>query len=106
MKNLKEMLEGMTDRRVSTLATKIWDAYMDDAEDGIGNVLNVDPKEASRMLDCMEEDIETPAQLADCMMIYRDGATEEAYLKAELRKIKEREAQIKARLKALEGTRN
>lgn len=104
MRNLKEMLQEMSDRRVVSLANKVWDAYQDDGEYGIGGAINVDSKEACKMLDIVDFDIDTPDDLANAMMIYRDGGTEEAYLRAELRRIKTREAQIKARLKELEST--
>ena len=103
MRNLKEMLQEMSDRRVVTLANKIWDAYQDDGEYGIGFAIHVDSKEACKMLD-VDFDIDTSEDLADAMMIYRDGCSEEAYLRAELRRIKAREAKIKARLKELEST--
>lgn len=103
MRNLREMLQEMSDRKVTTLANKVWDAYQDDGEYGIGFELYVDSKEACEMLDIVDFDIDTPDDLASAMMIYRDGGTEEAYLKAELRRIKAREAQIKARLKELEN---
>jgi hypothetical protein len=103
MKSLKEMLEGMADRKVTTLANKCWDAYQDDGEYGIAKTLDADPAEAVKMLDSIDFDIDTAEQLADCMMIYRDGGTEEAYLKAELRQLKAREAAVRARLKELEA---
>ncbi len=104
MRNLKEMLQEMSDRRVATLANKIWEAYNDNGEDGIGFAIGVDRKEAARMLECTDSDIDTVEDLAECLMVYRDGCTEEALLKSELRKIRAREAQIKARLKELQGS--
>lgn len=103
MKNFKTMLEGMTDRKISTLAARIWESYEADGEDGIAESLGVDAKEAAQMLDVPFDTWETPERLADAMRIYRDGGTQAAYLKAELRQLKEREAEIKAKLKELEG---
>ena len=103
MRNLKEMLREMSDRKVLTLSNKVWDAYCDDGEFGIGFAIYVDSKEAAKMLECVDFDIDTPEDLANAMMVYRDGCTEEAYLKSELRRIKAREAEIKARLKELES---
>lgn len=102
MKNLKEMLKAMSDKAIEALAIELWESYEDDGEDGIGAYLDVDPKEASKMLDVPFDTFEAPAYLADAMRIYRDGGSEEAYLKAELRRIRAREAEIKARLKELE----
>lgn len=103
MKNFKEMLKGMTDKAIEKLAVEIWEAYEDDGEDGIGGYLDVDVAEASKMLECSTlDEFLSPADLADAMKVYKAGGSEEAYLRAELRRIRAREAEIRARLKELE----
>lgn len=103
MKNLKEMLKAMSDKAIEALAIELWESYEDDGEDGIGAYLDVDRKEASEMLDYTTlDELPTPADLADCMKVYKSDGSEEAYLRAELRRIRAREAEIKARLKELE----
>ena len=101
MKSLKEMLKAMSDKAIEALALELWESYEDDAEDGIGAYLDVDPREAVRMLD-VPFDIDTPELLADALKIFKAGGSQEAFLRAELRQLKAREAEIRAKLKELE----
>lgn len=103
MKSLKEMLATKSDRAIEAMAMELWESYEADGEYGIEAQLGVDLEEASKMLDVPFDTLEAPAYLADALRIYRDGGSEEAYLRAELRQIRAREAEIKARLKALEA---
>lgn len=106
MKNFKEMLKAMSDKAIEALAIELWESYEDDGEDGIGAYLDVDPKEASEMLDYTTlDELPTPADLADCMKVYKADGSEEAYLEAELRRIKAKEEAIKARLKELRASK-
>lgn len=102
-KNFKELLSGMTDRAIDALAEELWESYEDNGEDGIGAYLDVSSKEVARMLDVPFDTWIAPAYLADAMKIYKDNGSQEAYLRAELRQIKVREAEIRAKLKALEA---
>lgn len=103
MKNFKEMLNGLSDRAIDTLAVELWESYEDNGEDGIGAYLDVDSKEVARMLDVPFDTWIAPAYLADAIKIYKADGSQEAYLRAELRQIKAREAEIRAKLKALEA---
>ena len=104
MKNLMKTLGSMKDKAIEALAADMWESYENDGEDGIGSYLDVDPREAVRMLD-VPFDIDTPELLADALKIFKADGSQEACLRAELRQLKAREAEIRAKLKALEAAK-